>query len=88
VDAGLPLPFAIGHHPPCTSEARVSGRRSNIRIPYFMNKKYLIGNGILWAAAIIASALVHAPVILSSIILPALAVCSVVVIRPKSKDSD
>lgn len=53
-----------------------------------MNNKYLIGNAILWAAAIIASALVHAPVALSSIILPALAVCSLIVIRPKTKDSE
>jgi quercetin dioxygenase-like cupin family protein len=37
-----------------------------------MNTKYFIGNAILWAAAILASALVHAPVVLSSIILPTL----------------
>ena len=49
-----------------------------------MNKKYLIGNAILWASAIIASTLVHAPVILSRIIWPALAVCSVVVIAPQA----
>jgi hypothetical protein len=63
------------------------GGRSNIE-KYFMNNKYVIGNAILWAAAILASALVHAPVVLSSIILPALAVCSLVVILAKSKDSD
>jgi hypothetical protein len=52
-----------------------------------MNKKYLIGNAILWAAAIVASAVVHAPFMLSGIILPALAFTSIVVICPKSKDS-
>jgi hypothetical protein len=53
-----------------------------------MNNKYFIGNAILWAAAILASALVHAPAILSVIILPILAVSSLVVIRPKSKDPE
>jgi hypothetical protein len=64
------------------------GRQDNIRIFYVMNKKYLIGNSILWAAAIVASAVIHAPFILSGIILPALAFTSVIVICPKSKDSD
>lgn len=53
-----------------------------------MNNKYFIGNAILWAAAILASALVHAPAILSGIILPTLAVCSLVVIRPKFVDPE
>jgi hypothetical protein len=53
-----------------------------------MNNKYFIGNAILWAAAILASALVHAPVALSGIILPALAICSLVVIRPKAADPE
>ncbi len=53
-----------------------------------MNNKYFVGNAILWAAAILASALLHAPTVLSGIILPVLAVCSLVVIRPKSTDSE
>jgi hypothetical protein len=53
-----------------------------------MNTKYSIGNAILWAAAILASALVHAPAVLSIIILPGLAVCSLVIIRPKSTDPE
>ena len=41
-----------------------------------MNTKYSVGNGILWAAAILASALFHAPVSLTLTVLPALAVGS------------
>ena len=51
-----------------------------------MNNKDSIGHGILWAAAIIASALLHAPLLLTSTILPALAVCSLIVTRPKTAD--
>ncbi len=39
-----------------------------------MNPRSLIVNGILWAAAILAAAFVHAPVILTTVILPALAI--------------
>jgi hypothetical protein len=53
-----------------------------------MHKKYLIANAVLWAAAILASAVIHAPVVFSIIILPALAFTSLVMIRPKAKDSD
>ena len=53
-----------------------------------MNNKYFIGNAILWAAAIIASALLRAPVALSIIILPVLAVCSLAAIRPRSAGSE
>jgi hypothetical protein len=53
-----------------------------------MDKKYFIANGILWAAAILASALLGAPRVLSIILLPALAVCSLVITRPKSKDAE
>jgi hypothetical protein len=38
-----------------------------------MNRKQLIVNSILWAAAIIASAIVGAPSILSLVLLPSLA---------------
>lgn len=58
----------------------MSGRRIDNNL---MNKKYLIGNSILWAAAIGASALLHAPVVLTILILPALFICSLV-IGPKS----
>ena len=53
-----------------------------------MDKKYSIANGILWAAAIIASALLVAPPILTFVLLPALAVGSLVITRPKSKDAE
>jgi hypothetical protein len=48
-----------------------------------MNRKHLIVNGILWAAAIIASAIVGAPTVLSVVLLPALAIVSLVVTGPK-----
>ena len=54
----------------------------------FMHKRYLIANAVLWAAAILASAAIHAPVVFSIIILPTLAFASLVIIRPKSNDSD
>ena len=54
----------------------------------FMHKRYLIANAVLWAAAILASAAIHAPVVFSIIILPTLAFASLVIIRPKAKDSD
>lgn len=54
----------------------------------FMHKRYLLANAVLWAAAILASAVVHAPVVFSIIILPALAFTSLVIISPKSRDSD
>jgi hypothetical protein len=53
-----------------------------------MHKRYLIANAVLWAAAILASAVIHAPVVFSIIILPTLAFASLVIIRPKSNDSD
>jgi hypothetical protein len=45
-----------------------------------MNRKSLIANAFLWAAAIIASATAGAPHVLSVLVLPALAAVSVVVI--------
>jgi hypothetical protein len=50
-----------------------------------MNRKFFISNAILWAAAIIASAIVGAPPVFSAILLPALAACSLLVTRPKSR---
>ncbi|MGI8890132.1 MAG: hypothetical protein ACR2G0_05030 [Chthoniobacterales bacterium] len=48
-----------------------------------MTNKYIIGNCLLWAAAILASAILHAPVSLTGLLLPALAVGSFV-IRPRA----
>ncbi len=48
-----------------------------------MNRKHLIVNGILWAAAIFASAIVGAPTVLSVVLLPALAIVSLVVTGSK-----
>jgi len=50
-----------------------------------MNRKYFIANAILWASAIIASAIVDAPVVLSAILLPTLATCALILTRDKSK---
>lgn len=41
-----------------------------------MNRKYILANSILWATAIIASAIVGAPTVLTLILLPALATAS------------
>ena len=46
-----------------------------------MNGKYFIANAILWASAIVASAIVGAPTVLSIILLPTLATCSLIVMR-------
>ncbi len=42
-----------------------------------MDRKYLIANAVLWAAAIIASAIVGAPTVLSAVVLPVLGIVSV-----------
>ncbi|MBA3960948.1 MAG: hypothetical protein H0X40_03480 [Chthoniobacterales bacterium] len=51
-----------------------------------MNTRYSIGNGILWAAAIVAAALFHAPAALTSVVLPALAVGSLVLGEERATD--
>jgi hypothetical protein len=48
-----------------------------------MNRKHLIVNAILWAAAILASAIVGAPTVLSVVLLPALAIVSLLATRSK-----
>ena len=53
-----------------------------------MNRNYFIANAVLWAAAIVASAVVGAPSVLSTILLPALAVCSLLLTRPKSRTTE
>ena len=49
-----------------------------------MSRKLVISNAILWAAAILTSALVGAPPILTTILLPSLAVSALMVTRPKT----
>ena len=46
-----------------------------------MNRKFIIANSILWAAAIIASAILGAPVSLTTVLLPSLAACSLLAAR-------
>lgn len=48
-----------------------------------MNRNHLIANAILWAAAILASALVGAPSALSVLLLPTLAVSSLLFMGPR-----
>ena len=49
-----------------------------------MSRRYYVSNAILWAAAILTSALVGAPPILTTILLPSLAVSALMVTRPKT----
>lgn len=50
-----------------------------------MSRKHYIGNAILWAAAIIASALLGAPPVFTTILLPSLATCALLITRPQSR---
>ena len=50
-----------------------------------MKRKYFISNAILWAAAILASALVGAPPFFSAVLLPSLATTALLVTWPKSR---
>ena len=52
-----------------------------------MNRTCTVANGILWAAAIIASALLRAPTFLTLVLLPALATCSWLAAWPRSSRS-
>jgi hypothetical protein len=52
-----------------------------------MNHRYQISNALLWAAEIIASAILYAPAALAGWILPTLAVGSLFLIRPESRRS-
>lgn len=49
-----------------------------------MKNKHSITNAILWAAAVIAAAILHAPLLLTGFLLPALAACSIIVFEPGS----
>jgi hypothetical protein len=44
-----------------------------------VNSKQQIGSAVLWAAAILASAILHAPVTLTLVVLPCLYVTSLVI---------
>lgn len=50
-----------------------------------MNRKHFTANAILWAAAILASALVGSPPIFSTVLLPALAVSALLATRPEPR---
>jgi len=50
-----------------------------------MNRKHFVANAILWAAAIVASAILRAPVYLSACLLPLLAGSAVLVTWPRSR---
>ena len=47
-----------------------------------MNRKHLLPNAILWAAAILAAALVGAPLVLTLALLPTLAAASLLLAGP------
>ncbi len=49
-----------------------------------MNRKPYLANSILWASAIIASAIMHAPAFLTLVLLPVLASTALVTTRSKS----
>jgi hypothetical protein len=53
-----------------------------------MNRKHFISNAVLWAAAIIASAIVGAPSFVTTVLLPALAASALLVTWPKSRASE
>jgi len=50
-----------------------------------MHSRPYISNAILWAAAIISSAIVGAPAYFSVVLLPALAVCALTMTWPGSR---
>ncbi len=55
---------------------------------YEMNRKHYIGNAILWAAAIVASAIAGVPPMLSALLLPGLAATALLITWPKSGNVD
>lgn len=50
-----------------------------------MNRRLYVANAILWAAAIVVSALVGAKPILTTVLLPSLAASALVVGRPAAR---
>lgn len=53
-----------------------------------MNHKYVIINAVLWASAIIASAIVGAPAVLTAVLLPALATSALLIAGQKSQSTE
>lgn len=51
-----------------------------------MTRKHFTSNAILWAAAILSSALVGAPPVFSLVLLPALATSALLATRPVRSD--
>ncbi len=43
-----------------------------------MTRKYIVANSVLWASAIIASAIMHAPISLTLLVLPSLATTAMI----------
>ncbi len=50
-----------------------------------MNRKSVLTNAILWAAAIVAAAILGAPGVLSWLLLPSLATMSLLLVRPEAR---
>ena len=53
-----------------------------------MSRTRFISNALLWASAIIASAIVGAPVVLSTILLPVLATCALLMTWPGARTTE
>jgi hypothetical protein len=53
-----------------------------------MNTRATIANAILWASAIIAAAVLRAPTVLTLVLLPSLAACSLLFVRPISRAAE
>lgn len=68
---------------PCRGTVSIIGKELSMKTPH----TFYISNGILWASAIIASAIVGAPTVLSTVLLPALAVVYFLVIGPSLSPS-
>ena len=50
-----------------------------------MNQKFVLTNAMLWAAAIVASAILGAPGVLSWLLLPSLATIALLLLRPDAR---
>jgi hypothetical protein len=53
-----------------------------------MNRRDVYANSILWSAAIIASAILHAPMFLTLVLLPTLASSSLLLARRQARTRD
>lgn len=52
------------------------GLQTAFQLEVFMNRTYIVANSLIWAAAIIASAQLGAPTMLTLVLLPSLATMS------------